>query len=140
MSIGTLRCRAAVYRSDGCESHARLRSVRLVFGPIVPAQFRLNGHGRHEDGLDRLRAAVLATPEVEGVNHLAAIFAGASEVLVDADLDLAEHLNTVEIEATLDALEVGVRAALPATERVRVLLNSPEPAAGAKHAEEQVAP
>jgi cation diffusion facilitator CzcD-associated flavoprotein CzcO len=32
----------------------------LVFGPIVPAQFRLSGHGRHEGAVAKLRTALKA--------------------------------------------------------------------------------
>jgi hypothetical protein len=54
-------------------------------------------------------------------------------VLVDADLDLAEGLDTARIEAVLDDFEARVRAAIPETGKVRVLLNSlpGRPAAGA---------
>jgi hypothetical protein len=66
---------------------------------------------------------------VDAVNQLAAIYAGDAEVLVDADLDLAEDLDTTQIEAVLDDVEARVRATIPETGQVRVLLNSPEAAA-----------
>jgi hypothetical protein len=47
--------------------------------------------------------------------------------VVDADLDLAEGLETTQIEAVLDDVEARVREIHPEIERVRVLLNSPEP-------------
>ena len=72
-----------------------------------------------------LRGAVLETPGVDALNHLAAIHSGASEVLVDLDLDLAEGLDTTRIEALLDDVEARVRRAVPDTTRVRVELNSP---------------
>ena len=87
----------------------------------------ITGRALPESELERLRAAILATPEVEAVNHLAAIHAGASTVVVDADLDLAEGLETTQIEAVLDDVEARVREIDPEIERVRVLLNSPEP-------------
>ena len=77
--------------------------------------------------MNRLQRAILETPGVVAVNHLAAIYAGASEVLVDVDLDLAEELDTVQIEALLDRLELDIRAELPDTEHIRIELNSPEP-------------
>jgi hypothetical protein len=43
--------------------------------------------------------------------------------------NLAEDLDTTQIEAVLDDVEVRVRATIPETGRVRVLLNSPETAA-----------
>ncbi len=87
----------------------------------------ITGRSLPDGDLERLHAAVLAMPEVEAVNQLAAIYSGDAEVLVDADLDLAEGLDTGQIEVVLDDLEVRVRAAVPETGRVRVLLNSPEP-------------
>jgi divalent metal cation (Fe/Co/Zn/Cd) transporter len=73
----------------------------------------------------QLRRATLAIPGVEAVNHLAAIYSGTSEVLVDVDLDLAEELDTTRIEALLDQLEDRVRTVVPDTERVSINLNSP---------------
>lgn len=92
---------------------------------MTQAKALITGRALPEDDLARLRAAVRATPEVEAINRLAAIYAGASEVLVDADLDLAEDLDTTQIETVLDDVEARVRAVLPETERVRILLNSP---------------
>jgi ribosomal protein S4 len=60
------------------------------------------------------------------VNRIAAVYSGTSEVLLDADLDLAEELETAQIEALLDLLEARVRNVVPRLERVRVILNSPD--------------
>ena len=43
----------------------------LVFGPIIPAQFRLSGHGSHAKGREQLDAALAevgqtATPKIDG--------------------------------------------------------------------------
>jgi len=92
---------------------------------MTQARALITGQALPESELERLRATVLNTPGVDGVNHLAAIYSGTAEVLVDADLDLAEELDTVQIEVVLDDLEARVRRVLPDTERVRVLLNSP---------------
>lgn len=94
---------------------------------VLMAQARalITGRALPEKDLRQLREAILADSKVEAVNQLAAIYAGASEVLVDVDLDLSEALDTSEIESVLDSLEVRVRKILPGVERVRVLLNSP---------------
>ncbi len=73
----------------------------------------------------RLRRTILATPGVNAVNKLAAVYSGTSAVLVDVDLDLAEELDTVHIEALLDRVERRIRQEVPNTERVRVELSSP---------------
>ena len=75
----------------------------------------------------RLRAMVATTPGVDAVNRLTAVYSGTSSMLVDADLDLAEDLDTAQIEALLDVIEARVRSAVPGVERVSILLNSPEP-------------
>lgn len=92
---------------------------------IVQARALITGQTLPQDELDRLRGAVLREPRVEAVNGLVAIYAGAKEILVEMDLDLAEELDTIEIEALLDAIEARVRADMPEVRRVRVLLNSP---------------
>lgn len=102
---------------------------------IAQARALITGRSLPELELARVVEAVQSIDEVDGVNHLAAIYAGASEVLVDADLDLAEGLDTARIEAVLDDVEHRVRAVLPETERVRVLLNSPEAPARVGEAE-----
>lgn len=92
-----------------------MQSRALITGQALPASV-----------LAELRATVLATPGVEAVNRLAAVYSGASQVLLDADLDLAEELDTVRIEALLDSVEARVRKVVPRLERVRVILNSPD--------------
>ena len=61
---------------------------------------------------------------VDTVNNIMAIYAGAAEILVEADLDLREDLNTKEVEIVLDSIEHRVRMVMPEINRVRVLLNS----------------
>ncbi len=94
---------------------------------IAEARALIAGRGLPPDDLERLRQAVLDTPEVDAINQLAAIYAGSAEVIVDADLDLDDQLDTVRIESVLDDVERRIRNELPETERVRVLLNSPDP-------------
>ena len=91
----------------------------LIAGRALPA-----------DKVDLVRRTLLATPGVEAVNELAAVYAGASSVPIDVDLDLAEGLETSEIEGLLDTLEERVRAKLPSTQRIRVELSSPDGLAG----------
>jgi cation diffusion facilitator family transporter len=104
-------------------------AVMMVAASLVlmtQARALITGRALPDETLAELRAAVLGTPGVEAVNRLAAVYSGASQVLLDADLDLAENLGTIQIEALLDVLEERVRDVLPHLERVRVILNSPD--------------
>lgn len=92
---------------------------------MMQARALIAGQALPEKTLSRLRATVLATPGVEAVNRLAAVYSGTSQVLLDADLDLSEDLDTNQIEVLLDLIEDRAREVVPHLERVRVILNSP---------------
>ena len=106
--------------------------MMTVASLILMAQARalITGRALPKSTVRRVRKIILGTPGVDAVNGLAAVHAGASAVLVDVDLDLAEDLETAQIEALLDELEARIRAELPDIARVRVELNSPPGAAG----------
>jgi cation diffusion facilitator family transporter len=98
-----------------------------IFSGFLIGQARqlITGRALPEEDLARLRQAVLRAPEVTGLNRLAAVYAGAAEVLVELDLDLAEDLDTSAIEALLDRLLDEMRRAVPQVRALRVDLNSP---------------
>ena len=108
---------------------ALVAAVLMVFASLAlmtQARALITGQALPRRTMKRLRTTVLATPGVHAVNHLAAIYSGTSQVLVDADLDLYEDLDTGEIELLLDLLEERIRVVVPDIERVRVNLNSPD--------------
>ncbi|WP_425405603.1 cation diffusion facilitator family transporter [Hwanghaeella sp.] len=108
---------------------ALFAAVCMAAGSILlmaQARALITGRSLPREDVETLRNAILADPMVDAVNSLAAIYAGASEVLVDADLDLSEDLSTSEIEQALDAIEDRIRTVMPSINRVRVLLNSPD--------------
>lgn len=112
---------------------AIVAALLMAAGSLVlmaHARALITGRALPEEDLQRLREVMLADPEIEAINHLAAIYAGASEVLIDTDLDLSESLNTKQIEELLDSLELRVKAVIPGIVRVRVLLNSPRNTTG----------
>lgn len=92
---------------------------------MAQARALIAGQALPDTTLSKVRAAVLDTSGVVAVNRLAAVYSGTSEVLLDADLDLSDDLDTAQIEALLDRIEARVRAVVPHLERVRVILNSP---------------
>jgi len=107
---------------------ALFATVMMVIASIMlmmQARALITGQALPPAALAGLRTTVLNIPGIDAVNRLDAIYSGASQVLLDADLDLAEDLDTVQIEALLDLLEERVRKVLPRLERVRVILNSP---------------
>jgi cation diffusion facilitator family transporter len=108
---------------------ALFAALMMVVASLVlmtQARSLITGRALPETTLARLRATVLETPGVEAVNRLAAVYSGATEALLEADLDLAENLDTGQIEALLDLLEARVRKVVPRLERIRVILNSPD--------------
>ena len=107
---------------------ALVAAVLMAAGSLVlMGQVRslITGRSLSDAELERLRAEVLAVPEVDAVNQLSAIYSGIAEVLVDADLDLSEELGTTQIEEVLDEIEERARRIIPEVSRIRVLLNSP---------------
>lgn len=106
---------------------ALFAAVCMAVGSVVlmgQARALITGRSLPEENLHELRAAILEDPMVEAVNGIVAIYAGAFEILVDADLDLRADLNTTEIETVLESIEHRVREIMPEISRVRVLLNS----------------
>lgn len=95
---------------------------------VLMAQARelIAGRSLPEPAMAALQQAILDTPGVEAVNRLAAVHAGSERVRVDVDLDLAEDLDTLQIERLLDDVEARARAAVPGVAAVHVALNSPE--------------
>jgi divalent metal cation (Fe/Co/Zn/Cd) transporter len=107
---------------------ALFAAVMMVVASVMlmtQARALITGQAVPPAALAGLRTTVLNIPGIEAVNRLDAVYSGTSQVLLDADLDLAEDLDTVQIEALLDLLEERVRKVLPRLERVRVILNSP---------------
>ena len=73
----------------------------MVGSLMLMAQARalITGRSFPEKELKQLRDTILADSKVEAVNQLAAIYAGASQILIDTDLDLSETLKLRNLEA-----------------------------------------
>lgn len=102
-------------------------ALTVLFAVLVIAQARglITGRAVPDVLNDCIRDAVEHTPRVVALNRMAAVYSGGEEVLVDLDLDLADGLETSEIEAVIDEVQSRVRTACPTVQRVRVDLNSP---------------
>lgn len=103
--------------------------LMTVASLILMAQARalIVGRSLPKGMVRRLRRTIRSTPGVDAINRLAAVYDGTSAVIVDVDLDLAEDLETTEIEALLDLLEDRVRTVVPEMQRLTANLNSPRP-------------
>ena len=107
---------------------ALVAAAMMVVASLVligQARALISGQALPPGALERLRATIVNTPGVVALNGLSAIYSGTSQVVVDADLDLDEDLDTVQIESLLDLLEERVRRVMPDTAKFRVALNSP---------------
>jgi divalent metal cation (Fe/Co/Zn/Cd) transporter len=101
-------------------------AVMMVIASVMlmmQARALITGQALPETTLAELRDNILGTSGVEAVNRLAAVYSGTSQVLVDADLNLDDDLDTAQIEELLDLLETRIRKVVPRLERVRVILN-----------------
>lgn len=93
---------------------------------IVQARDLIAGRSLPAHQLAELHEMIAATDGVDAVNLLVAVHAGTDHVDVDADLDLADDLDTGDIERLLDELEARARALLPELTSFHVDLNSPK--------------
>lgn len=104
---------------------AAVLMIAASFMLMSQARDLIAGRSLPPDDLELLRVAVATTPGVEAINRIEAVHAGASGVDVHVDIDLAEGLNTSEIETVLDDVEVRSRNAMPEITSLHVALNSP---------------
>ncbi len=102
-------------------------ALTVVFAIVVISEARglIAGRSVPHETAQLIRDAVSSAPKVVALNRMAAVYAGGDEILVDLDLDLAENLETVEIESVIDDVQARVRAAAPEARTIRVDLNSP---------------
>jgi len=71
-----------------------------------------------------LRAGVLANTKVTGVGRLLTMHLGPEEILVNIDVELAEGLSGEEVHQTIEEVEEGIRAVLPAAQTIFVETDS----------------
>lgn len=94
---------------------------------IVQVHHLITGRPVSRRVREAIRRAVLEVPEVDGINALGAMFVGSDHIVVELDLDLAEDLSTVGVEAVLDRVQRAVTEGEPRASAVYVDLNSPPP-------------
>ncbi len=118
-----------VFDSVGALAAAVMMAIASL---VLMAQARelIAGRSLPPSEIAELRSVIQSTPGVEAVNRLAAVHSGAEQVDVDVDLDLAEGLDTTQIEELLDHVEVRAREVVPEIASLHVALNSPEAGGG----------
>jgi cation diffusion facilitator family transporter len=84
----------------------------------------LIGESASRESLDRIRAVVSETPEVERMISMLTMQLSPDEILVNLDLEFRAGLKTEEIEAVIDRIEGGIRAGVPAASRIFIEVES----------------
>lgn len=88
----------------------------IVIAIVLAVEMKslLIGESATDADLARIEAALVADPRVRSLIHLRTQHIGPDEVLVGAKLELAPDLTVADVAATIDAVEAGLRAAVPA--------------------------
>ena len=84
-----------------------------AFGLARPLADFLIGHSLTGEQLDNLRAVILASPAIDEVVSLQAVFTGPEEVIVAAKVHPSSKLQTQEIAKAMDDLDHELRKASP---------------------------
>jgi cation diffusion facilitator family transporter len=73
-----------------------------------------------------IRAAVLSHPNVASIGRLLTMHMGPDDIVVNLDVDFQDGLTVDQVEATIDQLEVSVRAVAPNATQIFVEVESAE--------------
>lgn len=113
-----------IFDAFGAIISALLMLVGSIF-LIIQARALITGQTLPDTDISQLKEIILGDEAIVAINSLVAIYYGAHEILIEADLDISEELTTVQIEKLLDLLEMRIKEKFASLHRVRVLLNSP---------------
>lgn len=98
----------------------------FIFSLILITQSRhlITGESVSKELLLRIQKAIVSLPEIVTINNLYAVYSGTEQILVDADIDIKDHLKTTDIEKLYDKVQAAVIKAVPEVRTVRINLNS----------------
>ena len=99
--------------------------VAFVLG--IEVKSLLIGEGATPQDSEKIRAAVESGDEIERIIHMKTLYLGPDEMLVGMKVAVAPTTSAAEVAAAINAVEVRVRAAVPAA---RVLYIEPDIDAG----------
>ena len=97
----------------------------VVIAVVLAVEMKslLIGESASEADQSAIESAVLAHPRVRGVIHLRTEHLSPDELLVAAKVDFDPQLSVPELAATIDAVEVAIRVAVPT---VRLIFVEPD--------------
>ncbi|MGI8416558.1 MAG: cation diffusion facilitator family transporter [Nakamurella sp.] len=101
--------------------------VALVLG--VETKSLLLGEGASVVDVDSITAAATNGPEIDGVIHLRSLYLGPDELLVAMKVAVSPSATADQIAAAIDAVEVRIRAAVPAARVIYIEPDLRRPAA-----------
>ena len=78
----------------------------------------LVGESATRHGRSLIRSATLSVPQVRSIGRLLTMQLSPNEILVNMDVELDEGLTTAEAESAIDAIEAGIKEALPDASRI----------------------
>jgi divalent metal cation (Fe/Co/Zn/Cd) transporter len=92
--------------------------IGLLLGAIAILLARettslLIGEAALPEQIDKIHAAVLATPGVDQVIHLRTVHLGPDDLLVAAKIGVPTEVDAEDVAATINAAEARIREALP---------------------------
>ena len=85
--------------------------VAIVLG--IETKSLLVGEGASPVDSSRIRDAINAHPEVEALIHMKTLYLGPEELLVGAKVAFARTKKLADVAASIDAVEVAIRTAVP---------------------------
>jgi len=85
--------------------------VAIILG--IETKSLLVGEGANAGDADKIRDAINSHPEVEALIHIKTLYLGPDELLVAAKLAFARASKLSDVAASIDAVEVSIRAAVP---------------------------
>jgi cation diffusion facilitator family transporter len=95
--------------------------VAIVLG--IETKSLLVGEGASTADTEAIRAAITDQPDVEALIHMKTLYLGPDELLIAAKVAFAGSLKLADVAADINALEAGIRAAVPAA---RVIYIEPD--------------
>jgi cation diffusion facilitator family transporter len=85
--------------------------VAIVLG--IETKSLLVGEGASAADVTAIRDAINAHPDVEALIHIRTLYLGPDELLVGAKVAFARTKKLADVAAAIDAVEAGIRAAVP---------------------------